>query len=105
MAGIIPLERRLVGIVDVFAESDQGDLAESGMGLHKGADFCHRDAGRFGNRVTVDAAADRRERDSLGAQFDRQGERIPVARGELLGLPLLSTPPNGATRVDHPSGG
>src|SRR5437879_13703499 len=102
MAGIIPLESRLVRLVHILSESDQLDLVQRDVGIDKLPDFLHRDARRPRNRVAVDATADGREGDRSGAELNRHGQGISVAGSEFLRFALVSTSPNRTDRMDDP---
>ncbi len=81
--------------------SAEHDALRRGAAREPAARLADRDRDRLFDRITVDAAADRRKRDARDAVLHGKPKRLAIAAREPLGLVVAAAAPDRADRVDH----
>ena len=95
------VQRLLVGLGGGGVERHQHDPHRLRVAALPGQCFGHCDLRRLVQRIAIDTAADRRERDRLHAQRLGQLQRLPVAVGKQRRFVALAVMPDRADRVQY----
>ena len=96
-----PVELSAVGVEGIVVEARENDFLDEHVLHDKLRAFTYRDNDRLLERITVDAATDRRKSDGPDIVLEREPEAGPVTRGEQLGFAALAAVPHRSDGVNH----
>src|SRR5688572_27522654 len=94
-------ELLLVKLQHALIEAREDDAFDVRVTLDSGSAFPHRDRDCIGERIAINAAADRREREGANTVLRRKGKARAIARSEQLGLAVPAVAIDGTDGVDH----
>src|SRR5438477_5457997 len=93
-------KRGTVRFEHVVAEAREDDLRHIAMRFRECGDFAHRNRDGFLDRITVDAATDRRKRDGPDPMVAGERKRMAIAACEEVRFACMSAAPYRSNRMD-----